>query len=334
MNDILVSIIIPIYNAEKYIQRCVDSVLEFGKSIEVILVNDGSTDGSKAICEEYVTKDVRVKLYNQNNQGVSSARNYGIDKSVGKWILFLDADDYLSSNYYLAIDKLKDNLDIALFAANWEKNVECNLLPNKRDFSENEKLFLIKQTIKSLSFHPNSACSLRSPCFKAYKRSFINENNIRFPVGVSIGEDFIFNIYAYSKATTIKYYPVVVYAVVRNEESATHRFVPDMLQKELIFQHELKKALVTCNLYDDVYEDVINEQRSGIMRCLRKQIFSGAYSLKYKYKLLNELVSNEEFYKILYCDVLDRNVKRKFIFSLVKKRRVVLLTIIFKYAGQ
>ena len=96
--DKVLSVIVPIYNTEKYLNRCVDSIInQTYKDLEVILVNDGSTDGSLAICREYEKKDVRVKVVNKENGGLSSARNAGLDVSSGDYVTFVDSDDFWKS---------------------------------------------------------------------------------------------------------------------------------------------------------------------------------------------------------------------------------------------
>ena len=95
LND-TVSIIVPIYNKEKYLEKCLDSILgQTYRDLEIILVDDGSTDNSLVICQHYAEKDPRIKIYHKPNGGVSSARNLGLEKSTGKYISFVDPDDFI-----------------------------------------------------------------------------------------------------------------------------------------------------------------------------------------------------------------------------------------------
>lgn len=92
-----VSIIVPVYNVEKYLKRCVDSIIEQSyKNLEIILVDDGSKDNSFSICKEYESKDSRVRIFHKENEGLGLTRNYGIEKSTGEYITFVDSDDYLT----------------------------------------------------------------------------------------------------------------------------------------------------------------------------------------------------------------------------------------------
>ena len=96
----MISVIIPVYNTENYLHRCIDSVLNSAcDDFEIILVNDGSTDNSPAICEEYARRDGRIRVIHQENCGVSSARNKGLDHCRGEWIVFVDSDDFISRDF-------------------------------------------------------------------------------------------------------------------------------------------------------------------------------------------------------------------------------------------
>lgn len=99
-NHPLISIIVPVYNVEKYLSYCLDSIIQQTyDNLEIILINDGSTDGSKSICEEYLKKDQRISLINQKNKGLSGARNTGLDNCIGEYITFIDSDDYIVNDY-------------------------------------------------------------------------------------------------------------------------------------------------------------------------------------------------------------------------------------------
>ncbi len=101
MNEKKISVIIPMYNSEKYIAKCLDSIISQNyENLEIIVVNDGSKDSSKEICEEYVKKDSRIRLINTENRGAGSARNTGLDASTGEIIGFIDSDDYICNDFY------------------------------------------------------------------------------------------------------------------------------------------------------------------------------------------------------------------------------------------
>ena len=169
MTDI--SIIVPIYNAEKYLNKCIDSLInQTKKELEFILVNDGSTDDTEKIIKSY--KDERIKYFKNKNQGIGKTRNFGIEKSTGKYIMFLDSDDYLEED---ACEKLfqkasKDKLDLVI--CDYYKLYENNK-------KEDVKLLSFKNT--SLKETPNLLTDVNlAPWNKIYKRELITKNKIKF----------------------------------------------------------------------------------------------------------------------------------------------------------
>ena len=164
-----ISIIVPIYNAEKYLNKCIDSLVnQTKKELEFILVNDGSTDSSEDIIKSY--KDKRIKYFKNKNQGIGKTRNFGIDKATGKYLMFLDSDDYLDIN---ACEKLynkaiKEKSDLVVF-----------------DF------YRVEETLKEVTINNFKSSSLKEnpnllldinlgPCNKLIKRELIDKNNTRF----------------------------------------------------------------------------------------------------------------------------------------------------------
>ena len=117
-----ISVIVPVYNVEPYIRKCIDSLLnQTFRDFELLLVDDGSTDRSGAICDEYVQMDARVRVFHTPNQGVSAARNWGLDQALGGWITFVDSDDWVESECYASAVKEFDRdseIDIVCWGAN------------------------------------------------------------------------------------------------------------------------------------------------------------------------------------------------------------------------
>lgn len=177
-NDALISIIVPIYNAEQYLRRCLDSIrLQTHQNIEVLLIDDGSTDSSKTICEEYLETDSRFKLISQENCGSSAARNTGLSKASGDYVAFVDADDSVLPEF---LSKLLDNLieydaDISL----------CDILLDgkKREHTWNFGVFKDDE-IFSEYVHGRVINRVYN---KLYKRAIVCE--IAFPVGRDVMED-------------------------------------------------------------------------------------------------------------------------------------------------
>ncbi len=245
INKIKVSIVIPVYNTEKYLDACLESVENQSlKDIEIICINDGSTDNSLEILNKHKFKDNRIKIINQENSGVSAARNAGIKNSTGEYILFVDSDDIIFSNTceinYNNSNKF--NTDITQFnnisfQNDTEINYNISYDSSKINFSKRNK-------------HDNPFYKLNIEGSviwnKLWNREFLIKNNIYFKEGVSLGEDSLFDWIAISEARRVLEDENVFYCYrVGRENSA-------MQQSNLI--KKLKNyMLITQNLFDNYY---------------------------------------------------------------------------------
>ncbi|MGL6130992.1 MAG: glycosyltransferase family 2 protein [Fusobacteriaceae bacterium] len=230
---IKVTIVIPIYNVEKYISECIESVIKQKyKNIEIILVNDGSTDKSLKIIEEYSYEDKRIKIITKKNGGLSSARNRGIEEATGDYIFNLDGDDFLDSdtieNLVNEVLKSKDSIDVvvgnlSLFFCDdskkiWiDSNLEENKIHSGKDYLE--KYFFV-----------GKACY--SSCNKLWKRDLYIKNNIWHPLEISLGEDSNTVVRLMSKAKNIIKLNKSVYNYRMNPQSMTKVKAKKILQFE------------------------------------------------------------------------------------------------------
>lgn len=229
---IKISIIVPVYNAGKYLNACLESIKnQTYKEIEVILINDGSTDASLSICQEYSKRDSRFIVVNKDNEGVSETRNRGIKIATGEFIMFLDADDWIEENtceiLYNQIRKNDAEMVFCNYIMEYEngrKNVNFNSETKVITGEEIKKdiiLPLIEEEDKNL-VHTRAA--FRGPWGKLFKKSIIDEKKIRFNKELSIGEDFIFNLeyLKYIKKVVIEDEYLYHYRI--NNQSALNRY--------------------------------------------------------------------------------------------------------------
>lgn len=206
----MISIIIPVYNREKHIKYCLDSILNNTfNDYEIIIVDDGSTDNTAKICNEYVKKDKRIKLYNIENHGVSYARNYGIELAKGEYIAFIDSDDYIDDNYLSSLYDYASKYDLDWVVCGWardNKNHEVLSYLNhfNEDFYINDETasnFAIRSVFMTSSVKDEMFISITSACMSIFKTKVLIDNNIRFDASISFGEDMCFN---YVRAHYIK----------------------------------------------------------------------------------------------------------------------------------
>lgn len=215
----MITIIVPIYQVKPFLYKCVNSILcQTYKQFELLLIDDGSTDGSAVICDEYAREHDNVKVIHKQNGGVSSARNKGIDIAEGDYIMFVDADDYVSptmcENLVSYTDESTDIIIsgfIEVFGKKQETikvsdNISCSVDNLKQNFDLYYRLPL-----------------LNSPFAKLYKRSLLKD--IRFNSNVSMGEDFLFNLECYKRSNNIKFIPNADYYYnCTNMGSATKKY--------------------------------------------------------------------------------------------------------------
>lgn len=198
----IISIIIPIYNANETIARTLDSILKYShkENIEIICVNDGSTDDTLSILHFYANRCDSIKIYNKKNGGASEARNFGIEEANGEYIFFVDADDYVEGNMFgeMYACAILNDLDIITSDYLNNKNISIPMkLPPKKKIDNQA----ILDNLKFANTHYLLPYAWRN----GYRRSFINQYNIRFDTTVRYGEDSLFNLEAFLHANRIMY---------------------------------------------------------------------------------------------------------------------------------
>lgn len=192
----MISIIIPIYNGEKYLHRCVESILvQSYCDYELILINDGSTDSSLDICNDYAQKDDRIVVISQTNSGVSVARNRGLKEAKGEYISFVDCDDWIDCDYLQSLHREMIDNDVDFVVNGYREVCEDGVIGKDTTALEYSEIADNHQMLMHL-FEPVDFFSFCYPWGKLYKKSIISEFDIRFDKNIAIGEDRLF-IYEY-----------------------------------------------------------------------------------------------------------------------------------------
>lgn len=239
-----VSFILPVYNVENYLHECINSIVcQTFKDFEILLVDDGSPDSSPTLCDEWAVKDSRIRVFHKRNGGSSDARNYGLRKALGEYVIFVDSDDYwLGSDYLEKLMRIvnTEDFDFLNFNCNYyypeqQKHVKWNAY-NENILSTTSPSELLYQLQKQGMF-PMSAW------MKLIKRSFLIDNNIFFIKGL-IGEDIPWMIDLMNKAKSIKFVNEYVYAYRQNSEGSitstfTEKAFTDFVE---IIESELSKV--------------------------------------------------------------------------------------------
>ncbi len=257
------SIVIPIYNVEKYLNECVDSVLaQTFADIEVILVDDGSPDRCPDICDEYAEKDSRIKVVHKKNGGLSDARNFGVNTARGHYLMFLDSDDYWDDTD--ALHKIHQKLlefhcsaDVAMFQAKL-LYPDGSMIPDRGSFPEN---FNIMQPEEALCYMAEHGLLIGSACSKVIKRSFFVDNKLFFKVGVKSEDiDWIIRVanclpkYLYSDQYFYIYRKGRSESITGSVDAAYLNQFAGMLEgfaKDFVFTNEnVRKSLLSLIAYE------------------------------------------------------------------------------------
>lgn len=208
-NTPLVSIVVPVYNAAADLDRCLNSLisLEHTKLYEIILVDDGSKDDSGKICDRYREEYDFFKVIHQKNAGVSIARNVGIEQATGKYIMFVDADDYLMpSAIQSMIYDAQSNYDLVIYDSYFDMG-ECR----RHSYPEVKKIETSQEISIDIAYSMFLKLQNNEPFSKLYATSVIKEAQVKFPVDVRLGEDLIFTLQFLKKVKKVMYVPKALY---------------------------------------------------------------------------------------------------------------------------
>ncbi len=247
----LISIIVPIYNVEEYLEKCVDSILnQTYKNLEIILVNDGSSDDSINICNRYEKEDSRVKVIHKQNGGMSDARNTGMKIASGKYIGFVDSDDYIKEDMIENLYNLlqKNNADISICAYELlDKNKTPSVKLNGEVYSFNN-IDAIQELLKSKF--------ITSHCWnKLYKKQLWE--NVQFPIGRKF-EDMAVMHLVFEKAEKIVYKNEIEYYYIKRSnsimKSISDKLVNDLREMSILREEYIKKNIAQNEKYAEISE--------------------------------------------------------------------------------
>lgn len=250
-NDALISVIIPVHNGEEYLAACLRSVLaQCHEHLELIVVDDGSTDGTRAILEDFGTRDPRITRLQTDHAGASAARNAALAKARGEWIMFVDADDQLLSPCLLeAVAGCSESaVDVVTFEtssnpADIADAQEAALIARHRCVGEEPLCTRPYQVLDSSYLGPKIIDeSFNTVWNKAYRSAALARSVARFPTGVHLGEDLLFNLSFARAASAGSHLPLLGYYYRRNNSaSVTKRFVPGKLDELMLVNDALQQ---------------------------------------------------------------------------------------------
>lgn len=302
-----VSIIVPVYNVEKYLTRCINSLVnQTMTNIEIILVDDESPDSCPAICEEAASRDLRIKVIHKKNQGLGYARNSGLETATGEYVYFVDSDDYLKrtavDTLYKAAKENNSDICFAGICLENEYGEQKDVIPRYagRTFYQPEIVTVALKEMLGPKPQDKENISLRMSAWQGiYKRSWIEKHHLRFPSERTyISEDIIFHLDALPCADEMKYLPDCVYChIVDNPTSLTHCYNPDRFHKNCILYLEEKRRIGLIDNNSGMLERAQRTYLGNVRVCL-KQILQKSQSEGRRF-------ADDEIRKIVDNDILQ-----------------------------
>lgn len=292
MNNYLFSIIIPVYNAEKYIGQCIESIIKQRfDDWELILVDDGSEDTSGSICDDYAQSDSRIKAFHQHNSGPGAARNLGLDKAQGKWIAFVDADDWVNDTFLSDYVSAMGDHDI-IFQGHIKEFADHSIIIVDDTWDSNQAD--IPTAIRFLWKEDNFGYTW----MKIYQRDIIDNNKLRFDPSVFFREDTIFTAQYFRHVKNVSVLPVANYHYRYLDSSLQHTrlnvkemfYVDDLIYEAFsrYFDDEdfriFTEHWYLVNLHNGIKKSFVGENRGVFTDIERKELIEKCIKHRHKVK--------------------------------------------------
>ncbi len=294
MNDIDLSIIVPVFNVEGYLKRALNSILMQSSPIkyEIVLIDDGSSDNSGAICDEFQNKFSNVFVRHIENNGVSEARNLGISLSRGNYLFFMDPDDFVSEDFFEKLfPNLNDKWDVLCFGYNEIKENKDTILSCRPHFYTHCGL-LGKNEFRNEFIELFKTDMMYNVWSRIYNKSFILKHDIKFP-SKPIGEDTSFNFQVYRHLDNILFIDSTLYNYIAGRSgSALTSFQPRRIEIQLDELQALQKLLKKFQIEDTT---LIQEIKTKIIVSVAFQISNLNARRKEKIELLQSIIDNKAF---------------------------------------
>lgn len=323
----MVSVIVPVYNSQKYLERCIDSIcVQTFKDFELILIDDGSTDTSGAICDNYEKKDSRIRVIHQSNSGAASARNKGIRFAKGEYLMFCDSDDMVSPMWIERLITYSDNQKVLPVGA------YCN---NERQLGEYKKMAVPDSKVMDSSnyFLFNQVGIAGFLCNALYCREVVIKNNIFIREKHSCGdynEDLIFSLTYVSKIKKIVYtgYTDYLYDTHENSLSTSYqKYYFEKYQEKYLLWSKFIGAQHKINKNQMRYE-LASKMLYHFLRALQMEIDNIEFpDILHRYHRFSSIVKSEAFQECV--NLADSSSENKRVIEYIQKKKVLQLWLFY-----
>ncbi|WP_051285430.1 glycosyltransferase family 2 protein [Aequorivita capsosiphonis] len=324
-----ISVLIPCYNAEKYLSKAIESVLgQTYDDFELLVLIDGSSDNSKKIAEDFAKNDKRIKIFEKPNSGVSDTRNYGLKKAKGEFVYFMDSDDWIEPQLLEENLKILDseNLDLIVFGyIQDDENTIGDLIASKEVAPRLTQLS--KGDLKN-RLDPYHIGLLGYVWNKIYRKEFLLDNNINFPVGISWGEDFLFNAPVFMSSNKIYFNSGCYYHYLSRPTLSLAKSFQDNLFELIIKKNEVLEQLLLDWSVNNKKELLSTTLFSGFKYCLLNLNESSLNQAK-KTAYLKYMCSHPKSEE-LFKNFVPQAYKDKLLLILIRSKNMKLINFLRK----
>lgn len=337
MSQTKVSIIMPVYNSEKFLQQTLQSIMEQSfQDYELIAINDGSTDGSRKILEDYAYMLQNMQIINQVNAGVSAARNKGLLATKGEYVCFMDADDWIHPDFLRILVGISEKNRADITFCEYEPFYNIEQLDQAVIDERTIMLTELKKNYGSSTFDYAMQMGLgTSPCNKMFRRDVLCQYQIYFDVNSTFGEDMFFNWKVFLISNNVYYVKKSLYGYRQNIEGATFKYHPHLYES---YKNEYEKLLCFAEengvLNEQLYISVKYNFAMRIPSILRMNQRRKVFTLV-KYKFVRELIEKKDIYEAV--EVLQRtcpiqNRMNKLLYNGILKHKTIWVFVYGCYA--
>lgn len=326
-----ISFIVPVYNAEGYLDECIKSIVNQSyTNLQIILIDDGSVDNSLCKCMEWKVRDHRIEVVHQENKGAAAARNAGLELATGEWVAFVDADDKIAVDYVEVFEHYLITDEYEICCGNEKKQGSSNTadaqILNKEQLRQYERGLLNKYAVRT-------APHLTSACAKLYRRSLLEKRNIRFPEELTKSEDAFFNQMVFHYASRGVYIRKEIYVYQYHGDSASQKYDCSSIENYKKHLELLKSFLCEEGIYEEMETDyqirIVYHFFYCISTCFCHKDNIEKYSLR-RQEFMLQRESRPFADAFASADASGLSVKERILFYAVKYRWFGVTDCIFK----
>lgn len=339
MNEPTVSVIVPVYNVEMYLERCLYSIVNqtYG-NLEIILVDDGSKDRSGKMCDLWKKKDSRIRVIHKENEGLGYARNSGIEIATGEYVAYVDSDDYVELNAFQKVVERMNmtDADICYYGCvrvnSKLKHINYGVLPKKLYYDKSETMTYIKDILGPAPDTTDVLFGGVSAWSGVVKKQLLDEYNIRFPSEREcLCEDIFYNIQVCMHANAIVIEPSRLYCYCYNgNDSLTTSYRNDRFEAALRMYNELNRLMVFCKNDIEIVHRLYRSLMKNLIVCIKQEVFyKKEIGYKKMYERIQKVCCDEIVQGILNDYPINRMpVKQRLLFNAIKSKHYISIFIL------